>query len=478
MRYNRGNSRFQQSFLSIEDQISKGHFIRIIDAICEDFCTSIQVAKGIKDTGRKAYHPADLLKILVYGYFNGISSSRKLERETQRNIELKWLTSNVVPDHKTISDFRKDNPVLVDGLFKYLIIKLKEEGLITGRSIGVDGTKVKAYASKEISIKMISEKLQDLDKQAEKYLTKLDAIDQAEDEVEELERKKAELERQLDVLASKKKEYEKLGAYLKTIEKERESVTDPESSMVRGRTGSYWGYNIQSAVDTTYHFITAIAVSSQTNDLGLLPAMVAASEEVTQKKAEECIADAGYYKINDLETLEQGGTQCYVALHKAPSQIKDELHKISFTYDQKDKVYHCSEGKILVPFTNKKRAHGKVAKAYKGTQCHLCAIREKCTTAEQRTIHRNENQDWIDRYFKKMNGQKGKEKLIQRKSVVEHPFGTMKYAMGQIPLLLRSKKKVRTEINLYAIGYNLKRYFNLRASENGNLKKRTVRLAA
>lgn len=205
MRYHRGNSRYQQSFLSIDDQISKANVIRIMDEICEEFCASITIDKGIKETGRKAYHPADLLKILVYGYFNGISSSRKLERETQRNIELKWLTSNVSPDHKTISDFRKDNPELISELFKHLITRLKEHGLITGKSIGVDGTKIKAYASKELNIETIRQKLDGIEQQAEKYLRDMDALDQAEDEVEELEKKKAELEKELEVLAGKKR---------------------------------------------------------------------------------------------------------------------------------------------------------------------------------------------------------------------------------------------------------------------------------
>jgi transposase len=191
--------------LSIDDQISKDNVIRIIDDICETFCTSITIEKGIKETGRKAYHPADLLKILVYGYFNGISSSRKLERETQRNIELKWLTGDVSPDHKTISDFRKDNPELVDKLFKYLIIKFKEQGLITGKSIVVDGTKVKGNASKEINIEMIRKKLDTIEQQVDKYLKDIDAIDRAEDDVEDLERRKAELEHELEMLAVKKK---------------------------------------------------------------------------------------------------------------------------------------------------------------------------------------------------------------------------------------------------------------------------------
>jgi len=478
MRYHRGNSRFQQSFLSIDDQISKANVIRVMDEICESFCIDITIDKGDKDTGRKAYHPSDLLKILVYGYFNGISSSRKLERETQRNIELKWLTSNVTPDHKTISDFRKDNPDLVDGLFKYLIVKFKELGLLTGQSIAVDGSKVKAYSSKEVSIEMIGEKLNGIEKQVEKYLKDMDALDKAENEIEDLELKKAELERELEVFAAKKKEYQQLEDYLKAIGENRKSLTDTDSKIMRGRTGSYWGYNVQSAVDTENHFITVIAVTNNQNDKGLLTPMVEASQEATGQKVEEAIADAGYYKINQLEELEKQGTECYVAISRAPSQAKDEAHGLAFTYNEEEDIYYCSEGKALKSFTYKKRAHRKLARVYKGTECHLCQIHDKCTRAEQRTFHRNENQAWIDSYHEKMNSSKGKQKLIKRKSVVEHPFGTMKYSMGQIPLLLRGKEKVQIEMSLYAIGYNLKRYFKLVTGENGNPLKGMTRLAA
>lgn len=478
MRYHRGNSRFQQSFLSIDDQISKGNVIRFIEEICESFCTDITIDKGDKETGRKAYHPADLLKILVYGYFNGISSSRKLERETQRNIELKWLTSNVVPDHKTISDFRKDNLDLVDKLFKHLIIRFKEQGLVTGKSIAVDGSKIKAYASKEISIEMISEKLTGIEKQVEKYLKDLDVLDKAEDDIEDLERKKAELEQELEVLAAKKKEYQQLEYYLQAIGENRISATDTDSKVMRGRTGSYWGYNVQTAVDTKNHFITVVKVTNHQNDKGLLAPMIEASEESTGQKAEEGIADAGYYKIDELEELEKSGTECYVAINRVPSQVNDEAQEIVFTYNEEQDRYYCNEGKPLEYFTNKKRAHGKLARVYKGTQCNLCFKHDKCTSAEQRTFHRNEDQVWIDSYHIKMNSTKGKQKLIKRRSVVEHPFGTIKYSMGQIPLLLRGKEKVQTEMNLYAIGYNLKRYFKLLTIETGNPSERMTGLAA
>lgn len=478
MRYHRGNSRYQQSFLSIDDQISKANVIRSIDEICEEFCVNVTIDKGQKETGRKAYHPADLLKILVYGYFNGVSSSRKLERETQRNIEMKWLTSDAVPDHKTISDFRKDNPDLIDGLFKHLIIRFKEQGLITGNSITVDGTKIKAYASKEVNIETIRQKLDGIEQQVEKYLKDMDALDKAEDEVEELEKKKAELKAELEVLAAKKKKYQYLEDYLQSIGENRVSTTDADSKVMRGRYGSYWGYNVQSAVDTELHFITAVNVTTNQNDKGLLTPMVEASEENTGQKPEESIADAGYFKINELEELEEQGTECHVAINRTPSQVKDQDHDIKFTYYQEENRYYCNEGKPLEYSRNKKSSEGRLIKVYKGTQCHLCAKREKCTTAEQRSVHRNENQEWIDSFHKKMNSAGGKEKLKKRRSVVEHPFGTIKYDMGQIPLLLRGKEKVQTEMNLYAIGYNLKRYFNILAIENGKSPETMKRLAA
>lgn len=472
MRYHRGDSRYQPSFLSIDDQISKANVIRIIDKICEEFCSSITMIKGIKDTGRKAYHPADLLKILVYGYFNGISSSRKLERETQRNIELKWLASNVSPDHKTISDFRKDNAELINGLFKQLINGFKEQGFITGKSVAVDGTKIKAYASKEINIEGIRHKLDGIEQQVAKYLKDMEILDKTEDEVEELEKKKAELEKQLEVLASKKKVYGQIEDHLQALGENRISTTDVDSKIMRGRYGKYWGYNTQTAVDTEHHLITSIKVTNHQNDKGLLGPMLEGSQEITGQKPEESLADGGYYKITELKELEEQGTQCYVAINRTPSQAKDEGQGLMFTYHQQQDRYSCNEGQSL--FYWRKKGNIKV---YRGTQCHLCPIRDKCTTREQRTIHRNQNGKWIDSFHQKMNSVQGREKLIKRRSVAEHPFGTMKYYMGQIPLLLRGKKKVQIEMNLYAIGYNLKRYFNILAIENGKTTEPKLKIA-
>lgn len=480
MRYRRGTSRYQQSFLSIEDQISKKNVIRVVDKICEEYIDQlieVDFAKGDKETGRKAYHPADLLKILVYGYFNGISSSRKLERESGRNIEVKWLTSDLVPDHKTISDFRKDNTAMIRGLFSYLIRIFKEQGLVTGKSIAVDGSKIKAYANKEINIDAIEHKLKDIEEQVQKYLKEMAEIDQSEDEIEELSKKKAELEKEIAHLQEKKTDYEGSLNYLQEMEEKRICTTDPEAKVMRGRYGKYWGYNVQTAVDTEHHIITKIKVTDNQNDKGLLAPMVKGSEEMCGQKPEEALADGGYYKINEVEGLEKDGTECYIAINRTCSQAQDQANGITFTYKEDEDLYYCNQGKKL-EYSRKKTIEGKEARVYRGTECGGCPLKGVCTKGEQRTVQRNENQEWIDAYHIKMKCEEGKNKMSRRKSVVEHPFGTMKYDMGQIPILLRGKNKVQTEMNLYAIGYNLKRYFKIKSERGQERKNKNIKQAA
>jgi transposase len=481
MRYRRGTSRHQQSFLSLDDLISNSNVIRVVDVVCEEFyktvAQEVSLEKGNKETGRMAYHPSDMLKILVYGYFNGISSSRKLERESVRNVEMKWLTGDLAPDHKTISDFRKDNGDMIRGLFGHLITHFKAQGLLTGKSIAIDGSKIKANASQEINIDTIRQKLEGIEIQAEKYLKEMEAIDNAEDEVEELMKKKAELEAELEKLAGKKKSYESSIAQLEELGEKRISTTDAESKMMRGRYGKYWGYNMQVAVDTQHHLITTIKVTNNQNDKGLLTPMVEASAETTGQKAEELSADAGYYKISQIEALEKEGTHCYVAINKTASQVKDEDQGLQFTYHQQEDRYYCGEGKKL-DYWRKKKIDGRKVRVYKGIECTGCLKKDRCTTAEGRNIHRNENQEWIDAFHAKMNTEKGKSRLVKRRSVVEHPFGTMKYYMGQIPVLLRGKKKAQIEMNLYAIGYNLKRYFNIQTQLRREQQIIELKLAA
>jgi len=476
MRFIIGNSRFQQSFLSLDDRISSSNTVRLIDNICNCFIAGQLDAidrdskdneeKGNKDTGRKAYHPGDLLKLFVYGYFNGISSSRKLETECLRNMEVQWLMSGLAPDHKTISDFRKDNPELIRGLFVFLIKWFAENGIAVGKKIAVDGTKVKAYASKEIKLNGLKKKLKNIQQQVEKYMADLARIDDLEDFCEEAEEKKEQLIKEIEVLESKKKE---VTGQMEELDNEgisRKCLTDKDSKTMKARYGHFYGYNFQIAVDIESHIITDYQLNNHQNDKGLLSVMVAGSQAVTGQKPEEVQADGGYYKATEVQEIEVGGTECHVAVNETASRLSDEENGLEFVYDKEKDHYKCSGGRVLEYF-RKKTEHGYENRIYKSRDCSGCPFLDVCTKPDSkvrnRTYTRNHNQEWIDDYRQKMRSTTGREKMKQRKAVAEHPFGTMKYYMGQIPTVLRGQQKVSSEMGLYSIVYNLKRFIAINA---------------
>jgi transposase len=463
MRFVRGSARFQQSFLSLDDKIGQDNVVRIIDEVCNAFIVSglCLVDKGKKMTGRKAYHPGDLLKLFVYGYFNGVSSSRKLERECLRNIELQWLMEGLAPDHKTISDFRKNNPDLIRGLFLFLTRSFKEQGLATGRCIAVDGTKIKAYAYKEYRLDHLKKKLENIENQAAKYMEDLAAIDEAEDSVEELETRKQKLTEELEELERKKKAYSGRVNELESEGLKRKCTTDPDARTMKARYGTFLGYNLQIAVDVDSHFVTEYQLVNGQNDKGLLAPMVEGSAEVMGQTPEEVQADAGYYKKKEVETLEEEGVECFVAVNDTTSRIQDEINGLKFIYNSEEDNYQCSGGRTL-DYYRKKTENGEEKRIYKSKDCSGCPFLNVCTKQgshlRARTYTRNSNQEWLDRYKEKMMSEKGKKKLRQRKAVAEHPFGTMKYYMGQMPTVLRGRKNVSSEMGLYTIAYNLRRY--------------------
>jgi len=463
MRFKRGSARFQHSLLSLDDQISPHNVIRYMDEVCNDFVAgnTAPPMKGGKTTGRKAYHPVDLLKLLVYGYFNGVSSSRKLEKECLRNVEVQWLLEGLAPDHKTISDFRAVNPELIRGLFLFLLSNFKKQGLATGRTIAVDGTKIKAYAAREICLNSLKRKLENIENQVDKYLAEMAAVDDSEDSIEELEERKNKLSAELEELENKKKACQADISELEDGGLKRKCITDPEAKTMKARYGTFFGYNFQIAVDTENHIVTEYMVVDNQNDKGLLSTMVEGSAGVMGEKADEVLADAGYYKIPEIEALENEGTECFVAVNNTGSQLRDREIGVGFVYDKEKDSYTCSQGRILDFFRNKTE-NGEEKRIYRSRDCEGCPLVDSCTKNGRRTLTRNKNQEWIDLYREKMEGEIGKERLTERKSVAEHPFATMKYYMGQMPTLLRGKQKVSSEMALYTIAYNLKRYLTLK----------------
>ncbi len=476
MHYIEPSNRDQFIFLNtLDDLVPKKHFVRLIDLAVDKIVSSNpeQFAhKGKENKGRKAYSPATMLKLYLYGYLNGISSSRKLEQACYRNIEVIWLMGNLKPDHKTISDYRKHNGEQIKALSKKFREFLRDKGFIKGERIAVDGTRVKANASREVlTAKKIEQRIEKVNEKIEDYLNRLKENDVLEDFLEEndtvweeegkikqeLIKKIAELQEQVEELTREKERLEKEGT--KVL-----SPTDPEARLIRHPHGFIPGYYVQIAVDDAYHMIGAVEVYQDESDRNLLEPMVENFREDVGITPKEVTGDKGYYNITSIESLESSGTTCYVAI---PSKKRRGEEEIEFQYDEEKDEYRCSEGGRLVLIHKGKKKAGQYYNLYSGIDCEGCSLRRICTTSEKgRTIYRAVNEEWRKQYRARMKSAIGKKMLELRRNLVEHPFGTIRYWMGKIPLLLRGRLKVATEIHLYVTAYNLRRLLSLKSTSD------------
>ena len=451
---------------SIEDYVSSDHFVRFIDSFVDKIlATSTLVSsKGSSLEGRPGYPPNCLCKLLIYGYFNFISSSRKLENETKRNLEVMWLMNNLHPDHWTISNFRKENKELIKEITIGFRKFLKDSGYIKGKSISTDGTKIKAYASRDvISMKLIDKKLSQIEKEIERYLEQLnenDAIENEQDEMlatsRSLESKISNLQKQVAALESQKN-------LLKILGRESLAPADPQAKVMKTKEGLVPAYNVQTTVDNDSHFITSCQATDYQNDIYSLEENINTLKEQLDIVPQSCLADCGYANEEQIQSLEKQGIECIVPFPDEPESKKIEREQgITFTYDEQSDCFHCSQGKqLLLIEKNCKRNKHLIYNKYQSSDCCQCAVKQYCTKSKTgRIIYRRLNGEWLQDYKKKSKTKAFKEKSKKRKCVVEHPFGTMKYYMGQIPILLRGKKKVQIEMDLYSTGYNLIRVRN------------------
>jgi transposase len=483
MHYITGQDRQQSQFFSkLDDLVAARHYVRLIDIIAEKFVVnnaSLFLTKGAQVLGRKAYHPAALLKLFLYGYLNSISSSRKLERECKRNIELMWLMNQLAPDHKTVSDFRKENGEAIQQSVITFNQWLQQAGYIKGETVSIDGSRVRANASQSFDLHHVTQKLESVASQLKDYLEQLSSTDQIDEQCEQLEIQKEGLQQKVADLQKQVIELERKKELLELNNVKTLSPTDPQARIMKSRKGKHFCYNVQVVVDEQHKLIVCNEVRNLENDKGLLTPMMEQTERVLMKAPKEVLADAGYYQLDQIESLEKKSVNCFVAINENQEQKKEDEYGIRFTYEQNNNIYYCSEGQPLVPQFGIKRdlRRGTQAQAYKGTNCQPCSIKLLCTKSNARTVYRYSNQHWRDEYKNKMRSDIGKRKLKLRMTLSEHPFGTLKYWMGHIPLLLRGKRKVQTEINIYQLVYNFKRMLSLSSFDqfrelintNGNL---------
>lgn len=470
-------------FNSIDDMIEKENVVRIIDLFIDKFISENPkefLPSKKSNIGAPSYHPGALLKLYFYGYSNRIKSSRQLETESYRNLELIWLLGDLHPDHWTISNFRKLQGDKITKVWKCFQKFLKSNQYIDLKLVAIDGTKVKANTRKDM---LTPEKLVKMIEYSEskltEYLQNLDTQDQIESRQEEVEeavsnalseskKKEIAMKEEIAILQVKLEEYREQLKYMETQGLKRIGLSDPDAKLLLSRDGKIPGYNVQSAVDLKHHMIVEIEETTDTNDLNQLNPMIEKIEAAYDERPEAALCDTGYYNLDEIEKAVKGivaeGIEVEekkVDVYVSPKQAKDK-GEVTFTYMNEKDMYVCSEGKELPLYQQNKKLNKSKADIYRCKECPECPKFGICTKSKKgRMIARYKNTDFRESYEEKMRSKEGKAMMKLRRCCVEHPFGTIKYLMGKIPLLLRGKEKVGVELKLYSLAYNFKRLINI-----------------
>lgn len=476
-----GKSRDEASLLPprIEDYIGPENPVRAI----ESFVCALDLAKlgfrhadrGADEVGQPPYDPADLLKLYLYGYINQIRSSRRLEREACRNLELIWLLRNLRPGYRTIANFRKENWKALKAANRRFVLLARELGLIGGAVVAIDGALFHGDASKGsiFTRRKLAEQIAGLDKEIEAYGKALEANDAAEAKKPRKDRADDDTGRgdggnigaKVATLMAKLSRAQADLDRLDAGDERQLSKTDPDARLLSKGDQTIAGYNVQSAVDDKHKLIVASEVVNR-SDAGHLHALAKAAKEVLQAETLQVLADAGYYSSGDLKACEDDGIVAYVPPSEGNGMLEKQgrFSRKDFSYDAAANAYRCPAGELLRP--TKKRwqnLSGRVEVRYlsRKATCDTCSLRGRCLApnADQRIINRWEHEDVLERHRARMLG--ADELMRRRSAIVEHPFGTIKCRAGYRHFLLRGFNKVRGEWSLMALCYNFTRVLNI-----------------
>ena len=463
-RFIEGENRSQSTLFpeSLEDYIAEDNAIRVVDA----FVDKLDLKKLGFDraepsvTGRPGYQPATMLKIYVYGYLNRIQSSRRLERESHRNVELIWLTGRLMPDFKTIADFRKDNKKAIRRVCVEFVGVCRELELFSATLVAIDGSKFKAVNSrdKNFTSKSVKRRLQKTQANIDRYLAKLDAVDKEEPEVREVTA--AELKQKIASMEAKMEELKGHEAEVEAHPDKQVSLTDPDSrSMMKAGGGSIVGYNVQTAVDSKHHLIAAHEVTNAPSDRSQLASMAGQAKTALDAKTLTVIADPGYYKGEEILNCYKAGIKALVAkVDTSGKRAKGEYPRSDFIYDAQNDEYVCpANERMAYKFTTKE--DGKQLRVYITYQCASCPLQSKCTKAKERRIRRWEHEQILETAEAELK--KNPDAMRQRKRLVEHPYGTIKHWMGSTHFLMKRLSNVQAEMSLHVLAYNLRRAINV-----------------
>ncbi|QOZ52769.1 IS1182 family transposase [Bradyrhizobium sp. CCBAU 53338] len=476
-----GESREQPSLLParIEDYVGPDNPVRAIDG----FVCALDLAKlgfghadrGAEEVGQPPYDPADLLKLYLYGYINQVRSSRRLEREAGRNLELIWLLKGLKPGYRTIANFRKENWKALKATNRSFVLLARELGLVGGTIVAIDGSLFQGDASKAsiFTRRRLGEQIARLDQEIEAYRKSLEDNDATEAKKPGTDRAGGDgrgdggdIGAKVAALMAKRSRAEADVARLEESGETQMSLTDPDARLLVKNGQGIAGYNVQTAVDDKHKLIVASEVVNDSSDVRQLSAMAKAAKEALGAETLQALADEGYYSSVELKACEDEGIIAYVPLPEANARLEKQgrFALKDFNYDGAIDAYRCPAGQLLHPFKSRqKNVSGRVEIRYaaRGVTCRSCPLKVRCLspTTTYRTIGRWEHEDVLERHRARMQG--AGELMRRRSGIVEHPFGTLKCRAGYRHFLVRGFDKVRGEWSLMALCYNFTRALNI-----------------
>jgi transposase len=413
-------------------------------------------------TGRPGYHPSVLLKLYIYGYLNRVQSSRRLEREAGRNVEVMWLTGRLVPDHKTIADFRKDNGPAIRKVCTQFVALCRQLGLFAEASVAIDGSKFKAVNTrdKNFTRAKMKRRMEQIEESVARYLHQLDSADRQEPSLAR-STKVAHLHDKLAKLKEEMQRLEGLEVQMLATPAQQISLSDPDarSMATSGRGSGMVGYNVQAAVETTHHLIVAHEVTNLGTDRAQLSNMAEQAKTALAVDELDVVADRGYFTGEEiLACAEADITVTLPKPQTSNNRVKGLFVKQDFRYVAAEDVYICPAGEHLsYHFTSVEK--GQTLHRYWTNVCQHCAIKHQCTTGKERRVTRWEHEDILEAVQQRLD--EHPEKMRLRRETVEHPFGTIKCWMGATHFQMRTLTKVATEMALHVLAYNLKRVINI-----------------
>jgi transposase len=468
MRFVAGQDRNQSTLFPelLDDYIGDDNPVRAIDVFVDELRLGDLGFDGVLPhaTGRPAYHPATLLKLYVYGYLNRVQSSRRLERECQRNIELIWLTGRLAPDFKTIADFRKDNGEAIRKVCREFVALCRRLNLLSDASVAIDGSKFKAVNARDRNFTQtkMKRRLEQIDESIKRYLSQLDTADRQEPAVPVA--KIARLNEKIATLRQEIQRLNALNAQMMQTEDKQISLTDPDarSMATSGRGSGIVGYNVQTAVDTKNHLIVCHEVTNVGHDRSQLSHMAEQAKSALDAETLDVVADRGYYSGEEIVACEVTGISvCLPKPATSNAKADGRFDKQDFVYVAQNDVYRCPAGEQLT-YRYTREEDGKNLRRYWTSNCQACSLKPKCTPSPQRRISRWEHEAVLEKVQARLDTDPNKMRV--RRQTVEHPFGTIKSWMGSTHFQMKTLKNVGAEMALHVLAYNMKRVMQILGS--------------